>query len=610
MVIKFLCFILCAFTLLNSCTSTAGQCEIHQLLDEKMKLCTIADSFSQLKRPIVSAIGPEHIGKSTLLNFLFDTKFEMMGKSFNSGATTNGIDFSIVGNQNLIAMDVEGFGGTAKASKNLEKDGNIVSSMALILSHVLILNVALNSVTHQFWKDTLSAILCFYIQNLEHQNLPKKTIIFAVRDTTAANDKAGMRTYILKNALDIWENARETVQETKDLIEQATKESNPSASSSGTPEKVKFEDFFNVEVVFLPNLQAKDSSAATSVSELRETIQKATNKWNAKDDIYHLSNAHDLHESVTNSLHLTYDQKDITNFVKENFTSIDAAKEVFLKGFSNVALGSSFDQVMQSSLKEAQQKYSEMIKEHKIPMSIYLQESTLKVLLKKEFSDLAFNFSCDQLFTAYETKDAIKDFQIPKCLPQAQSTQIQSLILFLHTLKTLSNPIYAEQMIAFIYSDPNFTIDNFIEDQLKSLNSFPKETFNKAKELVKKKIELLDTNDLLGGFVSMRKSSSFPVRAFCNTPKVKERFGTYFKDKDMDKLQLDIEEAYKILKPDNVVKAGVGLGGVLCLIHFLSSPPIVIVFFIIFSIMLIHSMKNTNLANLLNNSIFSKVFGN
>jgi protein SEY1 len=57
---------------------------------------------------IVSIIGSQSSGKSTLLNALFTTDFEVLNRKQRVGQTTKGIWFSVETPSNIIILDVEG----------------------------------------------------------------------------------------------------------------------------------------------------------------------------------------------------------------------------------------------------------------------------------------------------------------------------------------------------------------------------------------------------------------------------------------------------------------------------------------------------------------------
>lgn len=57
---------------------------------------------------ILSIIGSQSSGKSTLLNALFHTTFEELNRKKRVGQTTKGIWYSMASSSNMMIIDVEG----------------------------------------------------------------------------------------------------------------------------------------------------------------------------------------------------------------------------------------------------------------------------------------------------------------------------------------------------------------------------------------------------------------------------------------------------------------------------------------------------------------------
>ena len=55
----------------------------------------------------IAIIGPQSSGKSTLLNKLFDTNFEVMNSSVRRGQTTKGVWMAGEKNQKVLIIDCE-----------------------------------------------------------------------------------------------------------------------------------------------------------------------------------------------------------------------------------------------------------------------------------------------------------------------------------------------------------------------------------------------------------------------------------------------------------------------------------------------------------------------
>lgn len=77
-------------------------------IEELELLSKDANRFPMKEYQIVSIIGSQSSGKSTLLNALFGTDFEELNRAQRIGQTTKGIWFSVETPSNIIILDVEG----------------------------------------------------------------------------------------------------------------------------------------------------------------------------------------------------------------------------------------------------------------------------------------------------------------------------------------------------------------------------------------------------------------------------------------------------------------------------------------------------------------------
>ncbi|CAK89528.1 unnamed protein product (macronuclear) [Paramecium tetraurelia] len=130
---------------------------------------------------IVSIIGSQSTGKSTLLNQLFGTKFDVQNRQQSVGQTTVGIWLSKDVQNNVVVLDVEGSDSVErKSGENMVE--NQTALMALAMSHCFIINVFLNALG-QHTSCQLSIIKIIMQQNLKlFQQDTVKHIIFVVRD--------------------------------------------------------------------------------------------------------------------------------------------------------------------------------------------------------------------------------------------------------------------------------------------------------------------------------------------------------------------------------------------------------------------------------------------
>ncbi|CAD8096292.1 unnamed protein product [Paramecium sonneborni] len=130
---------------------------------------------------IISIIGSQSTGKSTLLNQLFGTKFDVQNRQQSVGQTTVGVWISKDIQNNIVVLDVEGSDSVErKSGENMVE--NQTALMALAMSHCFIINVFLNALG-QHTSCQLSIIKIIMQQNLKlFQQDTVKHIIFVVRD--------------------------------------------------------------------------------------------------------------------------------------------------------------------------------------------------------------------------------------------------------------------------------------------------------------------------------------------------------------------------------------------------------------------------------------------
>ncbi|CAK59029.1 unnamed protein product (macronuclear) [Paramecium tetraurelia] len=133
------------------------------------------------KYNIVSIIGSQSTGKSTLLNYLFGTQFDVQNRQQSVGQTTVGIWISKDVKNNVVVLDVEGSDSVErKSGENMVE--NQTALMALAMSHCFIINVFVNALG-QHTSCQLSIIKIIMQQNLKlFQQDTVKHIIFVVRD--------------------------------------------------------------------------------------------------------------------------------------------------------------------------------------------------------------------------------------------------------------------------------------------------------------------------------------------------------------------------------------------------------------------------------------------
>ena len=91
----------------------------------------------------IAIIGAQSSGKSTLLNKLFDTNFEIMSADKGRGQTTKGIWMSCHLKTKMLILDCEGT-DSKERGESRHKFEHCSSLFALAISYVLMLNMWTN----------------------------------------------------------------------------------------------------------------------------------------------------------------------------------------------------------------------------------------------------------------------------------------------------------------------------------------------------------------------------------------------------------------------------------------------------------------------------------
>ena len=105
------------------------------------------DSYS-----VVSVLGAQHTGKSTILNEVFGTRFNVAGQQM--GRTTEGITACALKDRDLLLLDVEGSDSRERRDSHVRASKQL-ACFALSLSDVVIVNINTNEVS----RDSAGLVL-------------------------------------------------------------------------------------------------------------------------------------------------------------------------------------------------------------------------------------------------------------------------------------------------------------------------------------------------------------------------------------------------------------------------------------------------------------------
>ncbi|XBW34743.1 hypothetical protein QEN19_000310 [Hanseniaspora menglaensis] len=162
---------------------------------------------------VISIFGSQSSGKSTLLNHLFDTKFQTMNEQIKRGQTTKGIWMSsrkvTLSKKNLLIMDVEGSDGVEKSDdKDFERKACL---FALSSSEVLIINVW----EHQiglYQGNNMELLKIVFEVNLQlfhgSQNEHKVLLLFIIRDHIGMTPLKSLKETMCNELDKMWEQIK------------------------------------------------------------------------------------------------------------------------------------------------------------------------------------------------------------------------------------------------------------------------------------------------------------------------------------------------------------------------------------------------------------------
>ncbi|EAY07674.1 hypothetical protein TVAG_273580 [Trichomonas vaginalis G3] len=137
---------------------------------------------------MVSIIGCQSSGKSTLLNLLFGTKFETMNEQKGRQQTTKGIHAARAVNGPILLFDVEGSDSRERGDSDalFERKSSL---FALALSELLVINMWESDIGRYNAANIpmLKTVMEVNVQLFLAQSTSKSKILFVIRDSTIPN---------------------------------------------------------------------------------------------------------------------------------------------------------------------------------------------------------------------------------------------------------------------------------------------------------------------------------------------------------------------------------------------------------------------------------------
>lgn len=157
----------------------------------------------------MAIIGVQNSGKSTLLNKVFGTNFNVLKEQAGS-RTTRGILNSVDKSESIIIFDVEGNDSMDRSEEQVilpifQDYEKMVATYALVTANVLIINIWSKSLGQYTGSqyETLKVIMEISMSQFKQES--PKTILYCVRDFNADYDDEGeIRRKIIRDVNDLW----------------------------------------------------------------------------------------------------------------------------------------------------------------------------------------------------------------------------------------------------------------------------------------------------------------------------------------------------------------------------------------------------------------------
>ena len=175
--------------------------------NEKLKTFFTENNFSPESGKVyqtIGIIGCQSSGKSTLLNHIFNTKFEIMSDDIGRAQTTKGIWIALNKEYNAIIFDVEGTDSKERGDDRLKFE-QCSSLFTLAMSDVLMINMWTNDIG-RYTASNYGVLKVVFEQNLKlFQQESEKKIIIVLRDFDSnVDDISKLKEGIMSDMIKIW----------------------------------------------------------------------------------------------------------------------------------------------------------------------------------------------------------------------------------------------------------------------------------------------------------------------------------------------------------------------------------------------------------------------
>ncbi|KAK9457988.1 RHD3/Sey1 [Dipodascopsis uninucleata] len=212
---------------------------------------------------LISVFGSQSTGKSTLLNALFGTRFDVMDETRRS-QTTKGIWMSRAKQNQILIMDVEGTDGRERGEdQDFERKAAL---FALATSEVLIVNIWEHQVgLYQGANMGLLKTVFEVNLNLFQNSKNKSLLLFVIRDHIGVTPLENLAATLISDLNRIWDSLMKP-----DHLKDA-----------------KIDDFFGLQFTTLPHKILQPEKFGEEVKDLEKRFESSDDPNYVFDKTYH-----------------------------------------------------------------------------------------------------------------------------------------------------------------------------------------------------------------------------------------------------------------------------------------------------------------------------------
>ncbi|KAL4355786.1 hypothetical protein HN51_027138 [Arachis hypogaea] len=223
---------------------------------------------------VVSIMGPQSSGKSTLLNYLFDTDFKEMNADDGRSQTTKGIWIARCAGIEpcTLVLDLEGTDGMEHGEEDDTSFESQSALFALAVSDIVLINMWCHDIGRH--NAANRPLLKTIFQVKMKLFTPRKiTLLFVIRDKTRTPFER-LKELLLTDIEKIWESFTK--------------------SKPDSHNEAALSEFFSVEVVALSSYEHKEEQFKSEVAGLRQQICHSIVQDELARDLYGVVHASDF----------------------------------------------------------------------------------------------------------------------------------------------------------------------------------------------------------------------------------------------------------------------------------------------------------------------------